>query len=156
MAFKFHYEIFFYTANEFGAGTDVDIKLKLFGTQNESDLFHISGEKRVVKMHCDLPPIICDPPKLVDPFETGSTTQFTHDTDTFYGDLTKIQLMVVDTEASTRNSPAWKLDYIEIKCYYSDSWHSWRFDVYSWIGTKVDPYHADEQKNDIIINVAHS
>ncbi|PGT76825.1 PLAT/LH2 domain-containing protein [Priestia megaterium] len=156
MSFKFHYEIFFHTANEDGAGTNVDIKLKLFGTQNDSDEFNISGGLRAIDATCSGPPPFCDPPRLDDPFEKGSNTQFTHDTDTFYGDLIKIQLKVVDTEVSTRDNPAWKLDYIEIKCYYSDSWHSWKFNVYSWIGTKIDPFHADEQKNDIIINVANS
>ncbi|MFJ8071589.1 PLAT/LH2 domain-containing protein [Peribacillus sp. NPDC096447] len=116
------YNVTVYTANEEGAGTDENAYLRLIGNQATAGDYYLDYER-----YRDA--------------ERGSSWTYGLITDEFLGDIKELYLYV---ESFNNDSPAWKLDYIEVASRITGEVKKWKFPVYSWVGIpNKDPGHPN-------------
>nr|WP_154892618.1 PLAT/LH2 domain-containing protein [Paenibacillus xylanexedens] len=108
----FNYNATVHTSSDSGAGTNENIYLKLYGTQGDDGDWYLDYDG-------------------YNDTERGDVDTYILEAEKFLGPITKILLYV---ESNDNDSPAWKLDYIEITATYSGETKSWKFPVYRWIG----------------------
>lgn len=100
-----------HTSSEGGAGTNENVYLRLIGSQGNDGDFFLDSEDN--------------------DFETSDIGHYQMTCEKFLGNIKELYLYV---ESNDDDSPAWKLDYIEIKAFIAGENKIWKFPVYSWVG----------------------